>query len=49
MDHDNAHYAAMHHSLDENIGRILGKLDERGMAENTVVIFTPDNGGFVND
>ncbi len=49
MDHDNAHYAAMHHTLDENVGRILAKLRERGIAKNTVVIFTSDNGGYVND
>ena len=49
MDHDNAHYAAMHHSLDENVGRILAKLDEQGIADNTLVIFTSDNGGFVNN
>jgi len=49
LDHDNAHYAAMHHSLDENVGRVLSKLDERGIADNTIVIFTSDNGGFVNN
>ncbi|MCZ6598462.1 MAG: sulfatase, partial [Planctomycetota bacterium] len=41
----NAGYAAMVQSLDESVGRILGKLDELGLAENTVVIFTSDNGG----
>ncbi len=49
MDHANAHYAAMHHSLDENVGRVLSKLDQCGIADNTVVIFTSDNGGFVNN
>jgi arylsulfatase A-like enzyme len=38
-------YAAMMKSLDDNIGRVLEKLAELGMAENTVVIFTSDNGG----
>jgi len=38
-------YAAMVKSLDTNIGRILEKLTELGMAENTVVVFTSDNGG----
>lgn len=48
MDHDNAHYAAMHQSLDESVGRILARLEQRGIADRTLVIFTSDNGGFVN-
>jgi len=40
-------YAAMISSLDENVGRILAKLDELRLAENTVVIFMSDNGGLV--
>lgn len=39
-------YAAMIESLDENVGRILNKLTELGLDQNTVVIFTSDNGGF---
>ncbi len=46
--HQNAGYAAMVHSLDENVGRILRKLEELGIDEHTLVIFTSDNGGFVN-
>lgn len=38
-------YAAMIYALDENIGRLLATLDRTGQAENTVVIFTSDNGG----
>ncbi|MGH9673261.1 MAG: sulfatase [Bryobacteraceae bacterium] len=45
--HRNATYAAMVHSLDENIGRVLAKLDERGLARDTVVLFTSDNGGYI--
>ena len=44
----NPHYAAMVDSLDENVGRLLEALEENGVADNTVVIFTSDNGGFVN-
>ncbi|MCP5542010.1 MAG: sulfatase [Akkermansiaceae bacterium] len=44
----NPHYAAMVHSLDENVGRVLAKLDELGIAGETIVAFTSDNGGFVN-
>jgi arylsulfatase A len=46
--HQNAHYAAMVASLDENVGRLLEHLDRRRLTENTVVLLTSDNGGFVN-
>ncbi|MHC4596525.1 MAG: sulfatase, partial [Planctomycetota bacterium] len=48
MHHQNYEYAAMVHSLDENVGRILAKLGELGVADRTVVIFFSDNGGFIN-
>jgi arylsulfatase A-like enzyme len=32
-------------SVDESVGRVLRVLDELGLAENTLVIFTSDNGG----
>jgi arylsulfatase A-like enzyme len=35
----------MVYSLDENIGRLLDALERTDQAENTVVIFTSDNGG----
>lgn len=38
-------YAAMIASLDESVGRILAALDELKLADNTVVIFSSDNGG----
>ena len=38
-------YAAMVQSLDENIGRLLGALEDAGVADDTVVVFTSDNGG----
>lgn len=49
MSHDNAHYAAMHETLDDNVGRILQTLKNQGVADNTVVILTSDNGGFINN
>ncbi|WP_433019008.1 sulfatase [Kribbella sp. CA-294648] len=39
------HYAAMVENLDHNVGRLLDALQECGKADNTVVIFTSDNGG----
>jgi arylsulfatase A-like enzyme len=38
-------YAAMMENLDANIGRVLAALEKTGRAENTLVIFTSDNGG----
>ena len=37
-------YAAMITRMDRDVGAILAKLEERGLAENTLVIFTSDNG-----
>jgi arylsulfatase A len=49
MSHQNAAYAAMVHILDENIGKLLKKLDELDLKKNTVVVFISDNGGFINE
>jgi arylsulfatase A len=38
-------YAAMLESLDEGVGRVLRKLDELGLRDDTIVVFTSDNGG----
>ena len=38
-------YAAMVENMDENVGRLLGELKTLGLEQNTVVIFTSDNGG----
>lgn len=37
-------YAAMIHSLDQNVGKVLQQLDESGVADNTLVLFISDNG-----
>ena len=42
---DHAVYAAMIENMDWNIGRIIQSLKERGLLENTLIIFTSDNGG----
>jgi arylsulfatase A-like enzyme len=44
--HDHPTYAAMVHSVDESVGRLLATLDSLGLAENTVVFFHSDNGGY---
>ncbi len=41
----NAAYAAMVHSVDQATKRIVEALNEAGVAERTVIIFTSDNGG----
>jgi arylsulfatase A len=41
----NGTYAAMIERLDAGVGRIVAKLDELKLGENTIVIFTSDNGG----
>jgi arylsulfatase A-like enzyme len=39
-------YAAMVESIDDSVGRVLDALDGAGVADDTLVIFTSDNGGF---
>lgn len=38
-------YAAMVEAMDEAVGKVLHQLEESGVADNTIVIFTSDNGG----
>jgi arylsulfatase A len=38
-------YAAAIETLDDSVGQLLAKLDELKLTENTIVIFTADNGG----
>ncbi|MGH9673602.1 MAG: sulfatase-like hydrolase/transferase [Bryobacteraceae bacterium] len=40
----NAHYAAMIERLDAAIGTVLNALDETGLARDTLVVFSSDNG-----
>ncbi|MFH1717341.1 MAG: sulfatase [Planctomycetota bacterium] len=42
---DNPVYAGMVQSVDESVGRVMSKLEELGVADNTAVIFMSDNGG----
>ncbi|HEV7346798.1 sulfatase [Telluribacter sp.] len=41
----NPNYAAMVESMDEGVGRVMQALQSKGLLENTLVIFTSDNGG----
>jgi len=40
-----AAYAGMVHCMDRNVGRLMAKLDQLGVRENTMVFFLSDNGG----
>lgn len=42
---DHATYAAMMENLDMNIGRVLKQVSDLGLSENTIIVFTSDNGG----
>lgn len=43
-DHAHTQFAAMITRLDTQVGEIMAKLEEKGLADNTVLIFTSDNG-----
>jgi len=42
---DNPQFAAMVETMDESLGRIVTKLKSTGLDQNTIIIFTSDNGG----
>ena len=44
-DHTERVYAGMIRGLDRGVGRVLRSLEDNGLTENTIVIFTSDNGG----
>jgi len=44
-----AKLVALIEHLDDGIGKVLTKLDDTGLAKNTLVIFTSDNGGVLNN
>lgn len=42
-------YQAMTRLVDDGIARILDKLDELGLRENTIIVFTADHGDFIGE
>jgi len=45
---NNPVYAAMIETVDNSLGRLFETLDELGIAENTIIVLTADNGGLSN-
>lgn len=45
---DNPYLAAMLEHIDNGVGMVKGTLEELGLAENTIIVFTSDNGGAAN-
>ena len=45
--HQNATYAAMVEHTDDAVGKIIAKLKEKGLYENTIILFSSDNGGLI--
>ena len=43
--HNKRVYAAMLRSIDRSVERVMAKLEEQGIADNTIVILSSDNGG----
>lgn len=41
----NAKYASMVYALDKNIGKLMSSLEELDLMDNTIIVFTSDNGG----
>ncbi|MHC4557923.1 MAG: sulfatase [Planctomycetota bacterium] len=46
--HNNPTYAAMIESVDESVTKVMDKLDELDLTNNTAVFFFSDNGGYAN-
>jgi len=42
-------YLGTIHSMDRNIGRVLDYLDESGLTENTIVVYTSDQGFYIGE
>lgn len=46
--HNNPVYAAMVENMDAGVGRVLEAVERNGLSENTLIVFTSDNGGVYN-
>lgn len=46
--HNNPVYAALVETMDRNVCKVLDAIEESGQADNTLIVFTSDNGGVYN-
>jgi arylsulfatase A len=49
VEQSNPVYAGMIENLDTNVGRVVAALEKLGVADNTIILFTSDNGGESNN
>ncbi len=47
LDEKRTIYNALVEHLDDGVGRVLAALDESGLAEDTIIVYTSDNGGWL--
>jgi arylsulfatase A len=47
--HSKPAYAALIESVDDSVGRVMAKLEELGLENDTMVVFTGDNGGLIQN
>lgn len=47
-DHTEAMYAAMVEGMDKSLGDLMDFVEEKGLKENTIILFMSDNGGLTN-
>tara|TARA_B100000214_G_scaffold353654_1_gene309853 strand:+ start:783 stop:2195 length:1413 start_codon:yes stop_codon:yes gene_type:complete len=45
LNHTNPEYASMVYAVDENVGKLIKSLKDSDLYENSLIIFTSDNGG----
>ncbi|GLR19877.1 sulfatase [Portibacter lacus] len=47
--YDGNKYLAMLDKMDQNVGKVMNKIEELGLSENTLIVFYSDNGGLQNN
>tara|TARA_B100000809_G_scaffold266930_1_gene333184 strand:- start:21431 stop:22861 length:1431 start_codon:yes stop_codon:yes gene_type:complete len=47
--HQNPTYAAMVEHMDDAVGKVIAQLKEQGLYDNTIILFSSDNGGLIGN